>query len=124
MGVIKALDGNAAIAHGVMRSKVQLVAAYPITPQTPIVETISSLIDKKEYDATYITVESEHSALSAVIGAASTGVRTFTASAPTVWLSCTRSPAWPPLPGCLWSWLWSAVLSPAPGACGATTPIS
>ena len=81
MGVIKALDGNAAIAHGVMRSKVQLVAAYLITPQTPIVETISSLIDKKEYDATYITVESEHSALSAVIGAASTGVRTFTASA-------------------------------------------
>ena len=81
MGVIKALDGNAAIAHGVMRSKVQLVAAYPITPQTPIVETISSLIDKKEYDATYITVESEHSALSAVIGAASTGVRPFTASA-------------------------------------------
>ena len=81
MGVIKALDGKAAIAHGVMRSKVQLVAAYPITPQTPIVETISSLIDKKEYDATYITVESEHSALSAVIGAASTGVRTFTASA-------------------------------------------
>lgn len=81
MGVIKALDSNAAIAHGVMRSKVQLVAAYPITPQTPIVETISSLIDKKEYDATYITVESEHSALSAVIGAASTGVRTFTASA-------------------------------------------
>ena len=81
MGVIKALDGNAAIAHGVMRSKVQLVAAYPITPQTPIGETISSLIDKKEYDATYITVESEHSALSAVIGAASTGVRTFTASA-------------------------------------------
>lgn len=81
MGTIKALDGNAAIAYGVMRSKVQLVAAYPITPQTPIVETISSLIDTKQYDASYITVESEHSALSAVIGAASTGVRTFTASA-------------------------------------------
>lgn len=81
MGVIKALDGNAAIAHGVMRSKVQLVAAYPITPQTPIVETISSLIDTKQYDATYITVESEHSALSSLIGASSTGVRTFTASA-------------------------------------------
>ena len=81
MGVIKALDGNAAIAHGVMRSKVQLVAAYPITPQTPIVETIASLIDKKEYAATYITAESEHSALSAIIGASSTGVRTFTASA-------------------------------------------
>jgi len=81
MGVIKALDGNAAIAHGVMRSKVQLVAAYPITPQTPIVETIASLIDRKEYDATYITAESEHSALSAIVGASSTGVRTFTASA-------------------------------------------
>ncbi|MDO5027432.1 MAG: transketolase C-terminal domain-containing protein [Tissierellia bacterium] len=81
MGEIKALDGNAAIAYGVMKSKVQLVAAYPITPQTPIVETISSLIDKGEYDATYITVESEHSALSAVTGASSTGVRTFTASA-------------------------------------------
>lgn len=81
MGQIKALDGNAAIAYGVMRSKVQLVAAYPITPQTPIVETISSLIDKGLYDATYINVESEHSALSAVVGAASTGVRTFTASA-------------------------------------------
>ena len=35
MGVIKALDGNGAIAHGVMRSKVQLVAAYPITPRLP-----------------------------------------------------------------------------------------
>ncbi|HEY8891005.1 MAG TPA: pyruvate ferredoxin oxidoreductase [Clostridium sp.] len=81
MGQIKALDGNAAVAYGVMRSKVQLVAAYPITPQTPIVETISSLIDKKLYDATYINVESEHSALSAVTGAAATGVRTFTASA-------------------------------------------
>ncbi|MGN0838498.1 MAG: pyruvate ferredoxin oxidoreductase [Pyramidobacter sp.] len=81
MSTIKALDGNAAIAYGVMRSQVQLVAAYPITPQTPIVETISSLIDTKQYDATYITVESEHSALSAVVGAASTGVRTFTASA-------------------------------------------
>lgn len=81
MGKIKALDGNAAIAHGVMRSQVQLVAAYPITPQTPIVETISSLIDQGEYDATYINVESEHSALTAVVGASSTGVRTFTASA-------------------------------------------
>ncbi|WP_353095976.1 transketolase C-terminal domain-containing protein [Tissierella praeacuta] len=81
MGKIMALDGNAAIAHGVMRSKVQLVAAYPITPQTPIVETISSLIDNGLYDASYINVESEHSALSAVAGAASTGVRCFTASA-------------------------------------------
>jgi pyruvate ferredoxin oxidoreductase alpha subunit len=81
LGKIIALDGNAAIAHGVMLSKVQLVAAYPITPQTPIVETIADLIDRKLYDATYINVESEHSALSAVVGASSTGVRTFTATA-------------------------------------------
>lgn len=81
MGKRMALDGNAAIAYGVMRSKVQLIAAYPITPQTPVVETISSLIDTGQYNASYITVESEHSALSAVIGAATTGVRTFTASA-------------------------------------------
>lgn len=81
MGKILALDGNAAIAYGVMRSQVQLIAAYPITPQTPIVETISSLIDKGRYDAAYINVESEHSALSAVTGAATAGVRAFTASA-------------------------------------------
>ncbi|SKC62842.1 transketolase C-terminal domain-containing protein [Maledivibacter halophilus] len=81
MGKIIALDGNSAIAYGVMLSKVQLVAAYPITPQTPIVQTISSLIDKGEYDATYINVESEHSAMSAVTGAAAGGVRAFTASA-------------------------------------------
>ena len=84
MGTIKALDGNAAIAYGVMRSKVQLVAAYPITPQTPIVETISSLIDTKQYDATYITVESEHSALSAVIGAASSAIRDGSSYSPRV----------------------------------------
>lgn len=81
MSKIYALDGNAAIAYGVMRSKTQLIAAYPITPQTPIVENIASLIDKGLYDATYINVESEHSALSAVVGASTTGVRTFTASA-------------------------------------------
>lgn len=81
MSRIKALDGNAAIAQGVMLSKVQLIAAYPITPQTPIVESLSNFIDKGIYNATYINVESEHSALSAVIGASTTGVRTFTASA-------------------------------------------
>ena len=107
-----------------MRSKVQLVAAYPITPQTPIVETIASLIDKKEYDATYITVESEHSALSAVIGAASTGVRTFTASASHGLALMHEVTGVASASRLLWSWLWSAVLSPAPCACGATTPIS
>jgi len=81
MGDILTLDGNAAIAYGVMKSKVELIAAYPITPQTPIVENLSSLIDKGKFSARYINVESEHSALSALIGASATGVRTFTASA-------------------------------------------
>ena len=81
MGDILALDGNAAIAYGVMKSKVELIAAYPITPQTPVVENLSSLVDRGEFDCAYINVESEHSALSALIGASSTGVRTFTASA-------------------------------------------
>ena len=81
MGDILALDGNAAIAHGVMKSKVELIAAYPITPQTPVVENLSSLIDRGELNCSYINVESEHSALSALIGASATGVRTFTASA-------------------------------------------
>ncbi|HCS10804.1 MAG TPA: pyruvate ferredoxin oxidoreductase, partial [Clostridiales bacterium] len=57
------------------------IAAYPITPQTPVVENLSSLIDRGEFDCAYINVESEHSALSALIGASATGVRTFTASA-------------------------------------------
>ena len=89
MGVLKALDGHAAIAHGVMRSKVQLVAAYPITPQTPIVETIASLIDKKEYAATYITAESEHSAISAVVGPPPPACAPSPPAHPTVWHSCT-----------------------------------
>lgn len=81
MGDILSLDGNAAIAYGVMKSKVELIAAYPITPQTPIVENLSSLIDKGSFDCSYINVESEHSALSSIIGASATGVRTFTATA-------------------------------------------
>ena len=89
MGVIKALDGNAAIAHGVMRSKVQLVAAYPITPQTPIVETIASLIDKKEYAATYITAESEHSAIMLWSVPPPPACAPSPPAHPTVWRSCT-----------------------------------
>lgn len=81
MGKILALDGNAAIAHGVMCSQVQLIAAYPITPQTPVVQTLSSLVDTGKFDAKYVNVESEHSAISCVVGASSAGVRTFTASA-------------------------------------------
>lgn len=76
----KFIDGNTAIAYGVMLSKPDIVAAYPITPQTKIVEKLSEFIADGEMDTEYIKVESEHSAGSACFGAASAGVRTFTAT--------------------------------------------
>jgi 2-oxoisovalerate ferredoxin oxidoreductase alpha subunit len=69
------LAGYAAKAAGV-----KVVAAYPITPQTTIVEKIADFVESGEMDAEYIRVESEHSAMVACIGAAAAGVRTFTAT--------------------------------------------
>lgn len=76
-----ALDGNAAIAEGVRLSQPRFVAAYPITPQTPIVERVAEYIARGELEAKYVATESEHSALTAVVGAAASGVRSFTATA-------------------------------------------
>lgn len=73
-------SGNVAAALGVKLAKVQVVAAYPITPQTPLTEKLSELIEGDELKAEYITVESEHSALAVCIGAASAGARAFTAT--------------------------------------------
>ncbi len=78
MNVIE--SGNNAAASGVRLARVDVVAAYPITPQTPLTEKLSEFIEKGEMDAEYVAVESEHSALAVCIGAASTGVRTFTAT--------------------------------------------
>jgi 2-oxoisovalerate ferredoxin oxidoreductase alpha subunit len=72
--------GNYAAAYAVKAAKVQVIAAYPITPQTPTVERLSGLIESGELKAQFICVESEHSAMSALIGASATGVRTFTAT--------------------------------------------
>lgn len=80
MAITKFLDGNSAVAYGVCAVQAQVIAAYPITPQTKIVEKISELISDGELVADYIKVESEHSAMSVCFGAASTGVRTFTAT--------------------------------------------
>lgn len=76
-----AMDGNAAAAAGAKLSRVQVVAAYPITPQTPIVENLATAIAGGELHARYINVESEHSALCATLGASLTGARAFTATA-------------------------------------------
>ena len=74
------VTGNDAIAYAVKQAKVDFVSAYPITPQTFIVETLSRYVANGEIDTKFVNVESEHSALSAVIGAALTGARTFTAT--------------------------------------------
>jgi pyruvate ferredoxin oxidoreductase alpha subunit len=76
----KICTGNYAAAWGSMRSRVKTVAAYPITPQTFIVEHISEFVNNGEMDCEYIEVESEHSAMSACISASASGVRTFTAT--------------------------------------------
>ncbi len=80
MGVLT-LTGNYAVAWAVKRARVQVVAAYPITPQTTIVEKISQMVENGELNAKLIRVESEHSALAATFGAAIGGARAFTATA-------------------------------------------
>lgn len=78
--VREVLNGNEAAAIAARLARVQVVPAYPITPQTVVVEKLADFIADGELDAEYIRVESEHSAMSACIGAAATGVRAFTAT--------------------------------------------
>jgi pyruvate/2-oxoacid:ferredoxin oxidoreductase alpha subunit len=76
----KVLTGNQAVAYGAMLSDVQVVAAYPITPQTTIIETLAEMQAQGLGDFEYIRVESEHSAMAACIGASMGGARAFTAT--------------------------------------------
>lgn len=73
-------NGNMAAAVAARHARVQVVAAYPITPQTHTVEYLAQFISDGELDARLIKVESEHSALSACCGASVVGARSFTAS--------------------------------------------
>lgn len=73
-------NGNYAAAYAVKLANAKVIAAYPITPQTSIIEKIAEFIAKGDMRAEYIKVESEHSAMSACIGASAAGVRTFTAT--------------------------------------------
>lgn len=75
------VNGDEAVAYAVKQSLVDVVAAYPITPQTIIVEKYSEFVANGEVHTEFIPVESEHSALSAVVGAAAAGARAFTATA-------------------------------------------
>ncbi|MDH5461383.1 MAG: pyruvate ferredoxin oxidoreductase, partial [Candidatus Bathyarchaeota archaeon] len=76
-----ALSGDEAVAYAVKQSDVDVVAAYPITPQTIIVERFSEYVHDGEVDTAFVCVESEHSALTACLAASAVGARTFTASA-------------------------------------------
>jgi pyruvate ferredoxin oxidoreductase alpha subunit len=76
-----ALNGDEAVAHAVKQSDVDVVAAYPITPQTIIVEKFSEYVANGEVQTEFVCTESEHSALAACLAASVTGARTFTASA-------------------------------------------
>ena len=80
MGTKAFLSANEAAAHGVRLAKPQVIAAYPITPQTTLVEKLADFIADGQSDARYMMVESEHSAMAAALGASMMGARTFTAS--------------------------------------------
>jgi pyruvate/2-oxoacid:ferredoxin oxidoreductase alpha subunit len=76
----KVMMGNHALSWGAQLSRAQVIAAYPITPQTQVVELLSEMCASKTLDAKFIKVESEHSAMAACIGASLAGARTFTAT--------------------------------------------
>ena len=78
---IMGLNGDEAVSYAVKQSDVDVVAAYPITPQTIIVEKYSEYVANGEVKTEFVCTESEHSAMAATIAASATGARTFTASA-------------------------------------------
>jgi len=77
---IRIQDGNQAAANAAKLSRIQVVAAYPITPQTPLTEQLSQYVEKGELQAEYVAVESEHSAMAVCTSASMVGARTFTAT--------------------------------------------
>ena len=79
-GERRMVTGDYAAAWGAMVSRPQVVAAYPITPQTMIIEHLAEFLAAGKLDAEMMRVESEHSAMSAVVAAEATGVRTYTAT--------------------------------------------
>lgn len=76
----KVIIGNHAVSQGVKLARAEVISAYPITPQTQIVEALSEMCASGELPARFIKVESEHSAMAACVGASATGARAFTAT--------------------------------------------
>jgi pyruvate ferredoxin oxidoreductase alpha subunit len=74
------MEVSIAVSHAVQLARAEAIAAYPITPQTHIVEHLSSMVANGDLEAEFVNVESEHSAISACIGMSATGARTYTAT--------------------------------------------
>jgi pyruvate ferredoxin oxidoreductase alpha subunit len=79
--MLRQIEGSRAVAEAVAMSRPQVICAYPITPQTHIVEALSAMVKTGKLNAGFLNVESEFAAMSAVIGASAAGARTYTATA-------------------------------------------
>ncbi|MHC1566946.1 MAG: pyruvate synthase subunit PorA [Candidatus Syntropharchaeia archaeon] len=79
--MMEIVEGSYAVAHAVKTCRPHVISAYPITPQTHIVEDLSQFVADGELDAEFINVESEHTAMSVCLGASATGARVFSATA-------------------------------------------
>lgn len=95
------ITGNYSLAYGAKLSRAEVVAAYPITPQTTVVEKLAEFVANGEMDTQYVKVESEHTAMAALISASLAGARTFTATSAhgltlmhevLIWASGSRTP--------------------------------
>ncbi len=80
-GVTSIMEGSMAVARAVKACRPDVISAYPITPQTHIIEFLAQMVADGELDAEYLRVDSEFSAASVIGGASATGVRAYTASA-------------------------------------------
>ncbi|MDR3565136.1 MAG: pyruvate ferredoxin oxidoreductase [Negativicutes bacterium] len=80
MGKISVMEGSLAVAHAIRACRPGVISAYPISPQTHIVEELAKFVADGELDAQYLRVDSEFSAASVVYGSSATGVRSYTAS--------------------------------------------
>ena len=78
--MLKQIEGSYAVAHVVAQCRPNVISAYPITPQTHIVEGLADIVGAGQLDAEFVNVESEFSAASVVLGASAAGARTYTAT--------------------------------------------
>jgi pyruvate ferredoxin oxidoreductase alpha subunit len=77
---MKVVEGSYAVAHAVMCCRPDVISAYPITPQTHIVEHLSQLVADGELDSEFLTVDSEFSALSVLVGSSACGARSYSST--------------------------------------------